>query len=632
MAAVDKAGSSPKLGRRGSAQRGAGLGPVLCWAIVFADIGTSVYYTPGILFGRVGNHAALFVGLTLIVFVLLTIKYSEVSIRYPQGGGVVTVGADAANNFVGLIGGLLILVDYFLTAALSALSGLIYLTVIAPDLKGTVVALTVTALILIAVLNLMGISANARITAVVAAIAISSQLAVIIAVLVHVGIGGALAAIPKAVSGPRISSVGLVTGYAGAFLAFSGLESISQLAPTMAPPNRRTAPRAMLLVVMTVAITSPLLTLWSTTLLNPKGDDPNQLISLLGGFAAGPLLQFEVAASAALLLVFASNTAIIGSYHVFLALSRMRFLPAALQTRNRWRNTPHWAILTATTIPVVVILISNGDVGILGDMYSFGLLGAFSVTCVSLDIFRWRERASHRRHGHTHRTAGSVGTSLPTFVIGVITSLLVVTAWTTNLVAKPLATLFGGVVTTVGLAVAGATYYVRKRRGLPGPVPIAHRLAQAWLKSPRLRHPVLVVLSGTVKQIEALVHAGIDAAAQTPLIFAYLGPDPTHGRRTRILEIVDPYLEDENAHLAFTAARRVIPAARRREVHAVYASDNDRGAALTEMLDRLNPKEIIALSEDKETLHALGKGSRRRMQRDGVAMMRVARLVRVAHA
>jgi amino acid transporter len=629
-AAVDKAGSSPQSGRRGALQRGPGLGPVLCWAIVFADIGTSVYYTPGILFGRVGDHAALFVALTLVVFLLLTIKYAEVSIRYPQGGGVVTVGAHAVNNLVGLVGGLLILVDYFLTAALSALSGLIYLTVIAPNLKGTAVALTVTALILIAVLNLMGISADAKITAVVAVIAISSQLAVIIAVLVHVGVGGALAAIPKVVSGPRISGVGLLTGYAGAFLAFSGLESISQLAPTMARPNRRTAPRAMLLVVITVVITSPLLTLWSTTLLHPTGDDPNQLISLLGGFAAGPLLQFEVAASAALLLVFASNTAIIGSYHVFLALSRMRFLPAALQNKNRWRKTPHWAILTATTIPVAVILISNGDVGILGDMYSFGLLGAFSVTCVSLDIVRWRERASHRRHGHTPRTGEGVGTSLPMFVLGVITSLLVVTAWTTNLVAKPLATLFGGAVTTLGLAVAGATYYLRQRRGLPGPVPIVHRLAHAWMRSPRRRHPVLVVLSGTITEIEALVHAGIDASPQTPLIFAYLGPDSTHGRRTRILEIVDPYLEDEHAHLAFTAARRVTSAAKRREVHAVYASDHDRSATVPEMLETLNPKEIIVLNDDKETLRALGKGTHRRMQRDGVAMMRVARTARAS--
>jgi len=627
-AAVDNAGSSPKSGRRGSSPLGVGLGPVLCWAIVFADIGTSVYYTPGILFGRVGSHAALFVGLTLVVFILLTIKYAEVSIRYPQGGGVVTVGAQAANNFVGLIGGLLILVDYFLTAALSALSGLLYLTVIAPNLKGAVVALTVVTLILIAVLNFMGISADAKVTAVVAVIAVVSQLAVIIAVLVHVGIVGALGAIPKVVSGPKISGVGVLTGYAGAFLAFSGLESISQLAPAMAQPNRRTAPRAMLLVVITVAITSPLLTLWSTTLLNPKGSDPTQLVSLLGGYAAGPLLEFEVAASAALLLVFASNTAIIGSYHVFLALSRMRFLPTALQKKHRWRKTPHWAILTATTVPIAVIIISNGDVGILGDMYSFGLLGAFSVTCVCLDIVRWRERGSHHRHGHTPATSATMGTSLPMFVVGVITSLLVVTAWTTNLVAKPLATLFGGAVTILGLAVAGATYYLRQRRGLPGPVPFAHRLAHAWTSSPRLRHPVLVVLSGTIAEIEALVHAGIDASVQTPLIFAYLGPDPTHGRRTRILEIVDPYLEDENAHLAFTAARRVTNAAQRREVHAVYASDHNRAATIPEMLERLNPKEIIVLNDDKETLHALGKGSRRRMQRDGVTMLRVARVAR----
>lgn len=28
--------------------KGARLGPILCWAVVFADIGTSVYYVPGI--------------------------------------------------------------------------------------------------------------------------------------------------------------------------------------------------------------------------------------------------------------------------------------------------------------------------------------------------------------------------------------------------------------------------------------------------------------------------------------------------------------------------------------------------------------------------------------------------------
>jgi len=49
------------------------LGPILCWAVVFADIGTSVYYTPGILYGTVGRLAGFFVFLTMTVFVLLTL-------------------------------------------------------------------------------------------------------------------------------------------------------------------------------------------------------------------------------------------------------------------------------------------------------------------------------------------------------------------------------------------------------------------------------------------------------------------------------------------------------------------------------------------------------------------------------
>ncbi len=41
--------------------------------------------------------------------------------------------------------------------------------------------------------------------------------------------------------------------------------------------------------------------------------DPNQVISLLAGYVSGRPLEIEVALSGALLLVFASNTAIIGA-------------------------------------------------------------------------------------------------------------------------------------------------------------------------------------------------------------------------------------------------------------------------------------------------------------------------------
>src|SRR2546421_2790829 len=91
------------------------LGPLLCWAVVFADIGSSVYYVPGILYCRVGNFASFFVLLTMSVFVLLTLKYAEVSAPFPEGGGVVSGAAPAIKSLGGAPGGMVFLVRYFLT-------------------------------------------------------------------------------------------------------------------------------------------------------------------------------------------------------------------------------------------------------------------------------------------------------------------------------------------------------------------------------------------------------------------------------------------------------------------------------------------------------------------------------------
>src|ERR1041385_586181 len=124
-------------------EKGSKLGPILCWAVVFADIGTSVYYTPGILYLTVGSLAGFFVLLTMTVFVLLTLKYAEVTHRFPQGGGVVTVAAMAINRWVGALGGMFILVDYFLTAAISCLSGMLYMSVVIPPLTPYVLEITI---------------------------------------------------------------------------------------------------------------------------------------------------------------------------------------------------------------------------------------------------------------------------------------------------------------------------------------------------------------------------------------------------------------------------------------------------------------------------------------------------------
>src|SRR6267378_5740876 len=194
--------SGSRAARRRVKLRGGHLGAFLCWAVVFADIGTSIYYVPGILYGQFGTRSAIFVVMTLFVFVLLCVKYSEVTWRYPEGGGVVNVSSQAMHPFVGLLGGLFILVDYYLTAALSALSGAFYLSVIVPSLTPYVIPLTVGALVALGLLNVMGIRESARTTAFFAMLAAAGQLAIVAATAVYLGPAGIIQSFNAIRSGP----------------------------------------------------------------------------------------------------------------------------------------------------------------------------------------------------------------------------------------------------------------------------------------------------------------------------------------------------------------------------------------------------------------------------------------------
>jgi hypothetical protein len=49
------------------------------------------------------------------------------------------------------------------------------------------------------------------------------------------------------------------------------------------------------------------------------------------------------------------------------------------------------------------------------------------------------------------------------FYLGLLTTALVVLAWTTNLVAKPMATIFGGSVTLLGMGIAFFSYAHKKQ-------------------------------------------------------------------------------------------------------------------------------------------------------------------------
>jgi amino acid transporter len=597
--------------RRRIKVRGGSLGAFLCWAVVFADIGTSVYYVPGILYGPFRSRSALFVLMTLFVFVLLCVKYAEVTWRYPEGGGVVNVSSQALHPFAGLLGGLMILVDYYLTAALSALSGVLYLAVVMPSLLSVALYATVGALIGLGILNLLGIRESARTTAIFACLAGAGQIIVVVATAIYLGPAGVLHSFSSITHGPPLTPILLLTGYGAAFLAFSGLESVAQLAPAMREPRKRVAFRAMTAVVVTMAITSPLLTLWSTTLLDAKAD-PNQFISLLGAHVAGRFLGDYVAVSGSLLLVFASNTAIIGAYHVFIALARMGFLPRALERRNKWRVTPHWSILAAVAMPVAITVAAQGSVQLLGDLYAFGLLGTFVLTCVSLDVVRWRERPTW--------TAGPTAI----FVIGVVTTILVVVAWLVNLVLKPKATGFGGGLTVVGLVIGLMTYrYYRSRRPSVFPVSFRPQRAAESIATALGNRPsageVLVILPHDQLAAEAVMAAAARAAAGRGAVFLYRG-DRYPNQHHELLEVADPYLRDFSAHDAFARAE-MLARGHVKNRRYVYMPGSLPREMVGEVWRTVAPKETLVTVEDQGMLPPMAVDRVRRHTTDGITVL-----------
>ena len=459
----------------------------LAWAVVFCDIGTSVYYVPGILYGYVRDATPFFVLLTTGGFILLALKYIEISWRNPEGGGVVTITTKAFGPMWGCLGGMLIIVDYFLTTAISAVAGFQYIGSIFPSLDAHVLLLSCAGVGVLAALNIIGIRESAMVALIMACAAFFVNLVVIGTAFYTMDESQWQTVIAKLGTGKGISTYELLVGFSSAWLAFSGLESISQLSPAMRLPLRRTTRYAMAAVIVTMVMTAPVLTALSIGLLpeHLKATESERFISELGFIVGGIGIKLAVVLTASSLLLFAANTAIIGCYHVFLALVKGEFLPKLLAVRSVTFNTPHIAIAIATLVPALVILMSGGEMRILGDMYAFGLLGAFVFSSMSLDVIRW-----------------NLGRRDLGFWLGVLTTGMVMLAWGVNLVEKELATYFGGFVTTVGMLTA-----VGVRRGwfldLLVQIPLIQRLqARAYRASEELVEDELKGLMTLAEAVE----------------------------------------------------------------------------------------------------------------------------------
>jgi len=246
----------------------------------------------------------------------------------------------------------------------------------------------------------------------------------------------------------------------------------------------------------------------------------------------------------------------------------------------------------------VLVALTTGQIVLLGDLYAFGLLGAFTLTCLALDLVRHRERS--------HIKSTWLGTAV--FYLGIVTTLAVAVAWTTNLFTKPLATIFGGGLCLTGLAVGLTTLRYRARHNQPSvfPIPYSPQAMGPLLRQLKLAEEVAVLafLPHDPEFASAVIAETVRVAKGQATVFVYQSDPEKHKVVEDFLEIADPYLHDHTAWEIFAkaemAARDGIKVRR-----YLYVAGNLSRSSLGQIWQQLKPLDTVLLDGERQMLPAL---------------------------
>lgn len=108
-----------------SQSRPRNLGWLGAGGLLFGDWGTSRLYVLGLAFLVAGTSSIVLIAFMSVLVLAVAWAYTHICRIYPDGGGVYTAGRQRA-RVLGVVGALLLLADYTITASLSALESFHY--------------------------------------------------------------------------------------------------------------------------------------------------------------------------------------------------------------------------------------------------------------------------------------------------------------------------------------------------------------------------------------------------------------------------------------------------------------------------------------------------------------------------
>jgi basic amino acid/polyamine antiporter, APA family len=389
------------------------------FATAYGNVGSSIYYALGL----VAAHA---LGLTPLVFLFagglfaLTAKtYAEGASMFPEAGGSSSFARHAFNDIVSFFAGWALSLDYILTIAisaffvphyLSAFPGLGALKHNPDDIFGGLIVVGV-----LLALNIRGLGESARLNIVLAVLDLSTQVLLVV-------IGVFLVLNPSLLVHQIHFGVAptwreLIFALSLAMLAYTGIETVANMAEESRDPGRQ-VPRAVNLVVLAVLAVYAGISLVALSALpvihhgvgysaelKQSFSQPGYATSLGGFFENDPVLgvidhlglhgtmltiaRYYVGFLAATILFIATNAGMIGISRLSWSLAEHRQLPGIFAQLHRRYRTPWFTLLFFSCLASALIL--YGNTAVLGNLYSFGAMLSFTTAHVAIVALRAKD-------------------------------------------------------------------------------------------------------------------------------------------------------------------------------------------------------------------------------------------------
>lgn len=443
-------------------------------AIVLSDLASSAYYVGGIAETAIGKSAPWFIlGIMLFSYAVRAV-YIESCSMFVRGG-VYRVVREAMGATYAKFSVSALLFDYVLTGPISAVSAGLYLAGlvnesidyfhlraahVSPEYFAAGFAVLVT--LYFWRKNIIGIHESSekalrimQITTVMVVMLIVWCLYTIVAKgyqpvpfpsMSNIHIGDEALGWLKGTSVIHIAAIAVLIGMGHSLLAMSGEESLAQVNREIASPKLKNLEKAGFVIFIYSLLFTSLVSFFAVMLI-PDAERQKYLDNLIGGlsmFLAGPLglrLAFHafVVLVGVLILSGAVNTALIGSNGVVNRVAEDGVLTEWFRKPHRRFGTTSRIINIIALLQLTTIVVSRGDIEMLGEAYAFGV--AWSFTFNSLSVLVLRYKMPHAREWKVPLNFRIGGKEIP-LGLAMITATLFLLAGI-NVLTKKVATISG---------------------------------------------------------------------------------------------------------------------------------------------------------------------------------------------